>query len=57
MRLTHFQAMTVFALLLAMTFASLGRRSTRARIRYAVLAFLCFMLVAVAIGWLLFPRD
>lgn len=55
MTLTHFQTMALFAFIVAVSFAFLGRRRLRSRIRYTVWAFVAFILVAVAVGWLMYP--
>jgi hypothetical protein len=57
MALTHFQTMLLFAFIVSVVFAFLSRRSLGARLRYTILAFLGFLLVAVAIGWLMYPAS
>jgi hypothetical protein len=51
----HFQALVLFALAVSAAFALLSRRTTAARINYAVWAFIGFIAVAVGIGWLMYP--
>lgn len=53
--LNHFQAMLVFALAVSVAFAFLSKRTSAERVRYTLFAFLAFMLVAIAIGWLMYP--
>lgn len=55
MTLNHFQTMVIFALAVSVAFAFLSKNTARERIRYAVWAFLAFLLVAVGIGWLMYP--
>jgi multidrug transporter EmrE-like cation transporter len=55
MILNHFQTMMIFALAVSAAFAFLSKNTMRERIRYAVWAFLAFLLVAVGIGWLMYP--
>lgn len=55
MHITHFLAMLLFALLISVSFAFLTKRTFRERAVYALWVFLAFVLVAVAIGWLMFP--
>jgi hypothetical protein len=53
--LTHFGAMVFFALVVSITFAFLSKRDLIERAKYTAWAFLAFLLVAVGIGWLMFP--
>jgi cytochrome bd-type quinol oxidase subunit 2 len=53
--LTHFQALAFFALVVSATFAFLSKRGTVERAKYFGWAFLMFLLVAIGIGWLMFP--
>jgi cytochrome bd-type quinol oxidase subunit 2 len=53
--LTHFQALAFFALVVSVTFAFLSKRGTPERVKYFLWAFLAFLLVAVGIGWLMYP--
>ena len=53
--LTHFEAMLFFALVVSLTFAFLSKRSTTERAKYTLWAFLAFLLVAIGIGWLMYP--
>jgi uncharacterized membrane protein len=55
MKFTHFEALVVFALVISVAFALLSKQTTKERIRYLVWSFLAFVLVAVAIGWLMYP--
>lgn len=51
----HLQAMLLFALVVSVAFAFLTKRGLRERARYALWAFLAFLLVAIGIGWVLYP--
>jgi hypothetical protein len=53
--LTHFGALAFFALIVSVTFAFLSKRGAVERAKYTVWAFLAFLLVAVGIGWLMYP--
>ena len=53
--LNHFQAMLIFALAISLAFAFLSKNRMSERIRYAVWAFLAFLVVAIGIGWLMYP--
>lgn len=55
MELTHFQAMLIFALVISVAFAFLTKSTPRERIKYALGSFLAFLLIAIAIGWLMLP--
>jgi uncharacterized membrane protein len=46
--------MLLFAGIISVAFAFLSRQTTRERIRYAGLAFLAFVGVALAIGWVMY---
>jgi dipeptide/tripeptide permease len=54
MQLTHLQAMTLFALIISVVFAVMSRRERGARLRYFLGTFLAFMLIAMALGWLMY---
>jgi hypothetical protein len=53
--LTHFPALLLFALVVSVTFAFLSKRGVAERAKYAAWAFLAFLLVAIGIGWLMYP--
>jgi len=57
MNLTHFQSMVLFAFIVSLGFAFLSRRRLRSRIRYLIWAFLAFLVVAVTIGWIMYPAS
>ncbi|MBZ5697465.1 MAG: hypothetical protein LAN18_02845 [Acidobacteriia bacterium] len=53
--LTHFQALLFFALVVSVTFAFLSKRGAAERVEYVLWVFLAFLLVAIGIGWLMYP--
>jgi hypothetical protein len=53
--LTHFGALIFFALVVSVTFAFLSKRGIIERTKYSLWAFLAFLVVAIGIGWLMFP--
>lgn len=53
--LTHFQSMTLFALLISIAFGFLSRRRAKDRIRYIVWSLILFLLIGVGIGWAMYP--
>jgi len=55
MILNHFQTMVIFALAVSAAFAFLSKNKMNERIRYAVWAFLAFLVVALGLGWLMYP--
>ncbi len=55
MRLTHFQALLLFALVISIAFAFLSKKSPRERLKYAFWSFLAFLVIALGIAWLMFP--
>jgi len=57
MNLSHFQTLLLLALVISVAFAFLSKRRMGDRGKYAVWAFLMFLLVAVAIGWLMYPLS
>lgn len=52
---THLQSLLLFALIISLAFGTLGRRRPVERIKYAAWSFLMFVLVAVLIGWAMYP--
>lgn len=57
MNLNHFQAMLLFAFVVSVAFAFLTKRRLDERIKYALWTLLAFLLVAVAVGWLMYPMS
>jgi multidrug transporter EmrE-like cation transporter len=55
MILNHFQTMVIFSLAVSLAFAFLSKNKMNERVRYAVWAFLAFLVVAIGIGWLMYP--
>jgi hypothetical protein len=53
--MSHFADMSWFALIVSVALAVLSRHSTIDRVKYAVMSFVAFLLVSIAIGWLMFP--
>lgn len=55
MILNHFQTMVIFALAVSAAFAFLSKNTMNERVRYTLWAFLAFLVVAIGIGWLMYP--
>jgi len=53
----HLQALLVFALVISVAFAFLTKHKPGERLRYALWAFAAFLLVAVVLGWLMYPLS
>lgn len=53
--LSHLEAMLLFALIISIAFGMLGRRRPKERIKYAAWSFVLFVLIAVAVGWAMYP--
>ena len=54
-KLSHMQAMVVFAALVSVAFGFLGRRRPVDRLKYILWSLLLFLLVGVGIGWAMYP--
>jgi ABC-type Mn2+/Zn2+ transport system permease subunit len=52
---SHFQSLLLFALIISLAFGTLGRRKPIERVKYAAWSFAMFLLVGIALGWLMFP--
>ena len=55
MIMSHFTALTVFALIVSTVFALITKNEPREQVRYGVFVFLSFIAVAVVVGWLMYP--
>ncbi len=55
MRLSHFEALIVFALLVSTVFALITKSTPREQFRYGVFVFVSFLIVALAVGWIMYP--
>ena len=54
-RLSHFQALVVFAVVISIAFGFLGRRRPMDRVKYILWTLLLFLLIGVGIGWAMYP--
>jgi hypothetical protein len=54
-RLSHFQAMVIFALLISVAFGFLSRRGAYQRARYILWSFIFFLIIGIGIGWIMYP--
>ena len=55
LKLSHFQAMILFALMVSIAFGFLSRRPMRERAKYIGWSFLLFALIGIGIGWVMYP--
>ena len=55
LKLTHLQAMLLFALVISIAFGFLSRRQPTERMKYILWSLLLFLLVGVGIGWAMYP--
>ncbi|MGH9470082.1 MAG: hypothetical protein ACRD1N_07055 [Terriglobia bacterium] len=51
----HFPAMLLFAFLVSVVFAVLGKDNTRQRVFYGIKSFVLFIGIAVLLGWIMYP--
>lgn len=57
MQFNHFWAMVLFAALASVALASLGRRTTGARLRYALWSLAMFLIIGIGVAWLMYPLS
>ena len=55
LRLSHFGAMLLFALLVSVVLACLTQRTRSGGVKYALWSFALFVLVGVGVAWLMYP--
>jgi hypothetical protein len=52
--LRHFLVMTAFAFLAAAVFGTVAKETNKERLLYALKVFLEFMIIGLALGWVLY---
>jgi hypothetical protein len=52
---SHLLVLVLFSALVSTVLALVMRDGARARLRFGVLAFLAFVVSALAVGWLMYP--
>lgn len=55
MQFNHFSALVLCAALIAVAFGWLSRSTTKERVTSALRYFVLFVIIAVALGWLMYP--
>lgn len=57
-RISHFEAMIVFALFVAIALGGVApQQSAAGRIKYAARSFFLFVAIAIGIAWLMYPLS
>jgi hypothetical protein len=54
-KLSHFQSMLLFALVISIAFGFLSRCGPLDRVKYIVWSLFLFLLIGVGIGWAMYP--
>jgi len=54
-KLSHLQAMLLFAVIISIAFGFLSRRQPLDRVKYILWSLFLFLLVGVGIGWAMYP--
>jgi len=54
-KLSHLQAMLLFAVIISIAFGFLSRRQPLERVKYILWSLFLFLLVGVGIGWAMYP--
>ena len=57
LKLSHLQAMLIFAVVISIAFGTLGRRRTADRIKYVLWTLFLFIVIGVGIGWAMYPYS
>lgn len=47
--------MTLFAFLVSVVFATISKETLREKTLYGIKCFVLFMIIAVALGWIMYP--
>jgi len=55
LNLSHFEALFVFAVIVSTVFAIVTKNTPREQLRYGMFVFGSFLIVALAVGWIMYP--
>jgi hypothetical protein len=55
LKLSHLQAMLLFALVISIAFGFLGKRQPVERLKYILWTLFLFLLIGVGVGWAMYP--
>lgn len=53
--INQFLDMAWFALIISVVLGLMSRQTVKERIKYGIYAFLAFMVISIAIAWLMYP--
>jgi cytochrome bd-type quinol oxidase subunit 2 len=54
-RLSHFEGMLIFAVVISIVFGFLSRRRPADRLKYIVWSLFLFLAIGIGIGWAMYP--
>jgi hypothetical protein len=52
---SHFAALVIFSLLVAVVFGIITKNTPREQVRYGVFVFVSFLAAALVLGWIMYP--
>ena len=52
---SHFAALTVFALIVAVVFAIITKSTLREQVQYGAFVFISFLAAGIVLGWIMYP--
>ena len=55
LRLNHFQALLLFALVVSVGLGVLSRRSPKEQLKYTARSLFWFLLIGIGIAWVMYP--
>ena len=55
MEIAHFTAILIFSFCVSIVFSLTTKESSIERLRYAIFVFFSFLVVALALGWVMYP--
>ena len=55
LRLSHFQSLVLFALIVSVALGFLSRRAPGDRAKYILRSLFWFLVIGIGIGWIMYP--
>jgi len=55
LRLSHFQALLLFAFVVSVALGVLSRRAPKEQFKYALRSLFWFLLIGIGIAWVMYP--